>query len=89
MPTAKIPTGVATGAVPIPRPSPTALTRCQVIELLKAKRGARTLEPIAAGIGVTFQYLGHVINGGTRTPGERVLRWLGLREVKGVWYERD
>lgn len=80
---------ILTGAATIPRPSPTALTRHQVIELLKAKRGSRTLESIAAEIGVTFQYLGHVIDDGTRTPGEKVLKWLGLREVKGVWYERE
>jgi len=71
----------------IPKPSATAISRDQVLNELGARRGGRTLEQMAAEVGVSFQYLAKVLSG-ERVPGDKVLEWLGLRKVTATWYER-
>lgn len=56
------------------------LTVDEVRQLLESRKGSRTQEDLASDIGISYQYLGHILRG-VRVPGERVLKFLGLKRV--------
>jgi len=62
------------------------LTVDQVVSLLEARRGDRTLEQFAAEVGVSYQYLGHIFRR-VRSPGRDVLKYLGLKKI--TLYQHD
>jgi hypothetical protein len=62
------------------------LTSDQVVAMLEAKRGDRTLEEFADEVGVSYQFLGHIFRR-VRAPGREVLRYLGLRRI--ILYQKD
>lgn len=54
------------------------------VALLSAAKGGESLERLAGRVGVSFQYLAKVLSR-QRTPGPKVLKFLGLR--RRVVYE--
>jgi len=65
-----------------------ALDLREVIKELERRRGDRTLMDLAAEIGVSFQQLAKVMNGGKRRPDAKTLKWLGYRKVERTGYVR-
>lgn len=57
-----------------------ALTLKQVIALLKQKQGKRSQKDFAAELGISAQFLCDMYLG-RRTPGEKVLSRLGLKQT--------
>jgi hypothetical protein len=55
-------------------------TRQAVINLLESRRGLKPMKFFAREIGITPQLLTMVV-AGERTPGTRILRYLGLEKV--------
>jgi transcriptional regulator with XRE-family HTH domain len=53
-----------------------------VIKLLKVRQGTRTQEDFAAEIGISYQLLSNVILG-SRSPGNKILKFLKLRKEVG------
>jgi len=64
----------------------TYLTEKQVVDLLRAKKGSQTQAEIASRMGISMQYLGHILRG-IRSPGQKVLKYLGLKKV--TLYQRN
>lgn len=50
------------------------------ITLLRKKIGERTQREIANSLGITEGYLSLVLSG-SRAPGPKILRWIGLKKV--------
>ena len=66
-----------------------ALTLPEVVAMIFAKRGDRSLRQYAIELGVSAMYLSDVING-KREPGRKLLAPLGVRKIRSVFvrYER-
>jgi len=62
------------------------LTIDDVRQLLQSRQGDRTQEDLAREIGISYQFLGHILRG-VRSPGKDVLKFLGLRKL--TVYQRD
>ena len=65
---------------------PELLTSDDVLDLLVARRASRTLEEFAEEVGVSYQFLGHILRK-ARPPGKEVLKYLGLKRV--ILYQRN
>lgn len=63
------------------------LTEQQVVAELESMKGSLTLQEFSASIGVSFQYLAKVLNG-ERTPGDKILEYMGIVKRSETWYER-
>lgn len=59
------------------------MTTEQVLLELKKKRGSDSLTAFAERVGCSLPYLSDVYNG-RRTPGPRILRFLGLKVKRTV-----
>ena len=50
----------------------------EILDLLKRKQGDRNCAQFAREVGITKSYMGDILKG-KRTPGPKVLRYLGLQ----------
>jgi transcriptional regulator with XRE-family HTH domain len=67
---------------------PEYLTTDQVVDLLKEDRGDRTLEEYAKVIGVSYQFIAHVLRG-VRQPGKKMLKHLNIKKLTLYTYVRN
>lgn len=56
------------------------LTSEEIVAMLRAKRGGKTLKQFADEIGCTFQFVSQVFHG-VRIPGGEMLDYLGIEKV--------
>ncbi len=54
----------------------------EIILMLKRHQGERTQRELAVDIGCSESYLSELLTGQKHEPGEKILTYLGLNEVK-------
>lgn len=67
---------------------PGMISKKDLIEILKAKRGKKFLTDFASELGVSFQHLAKVLAGEAAGPGPTIAKALGFEQVAILGYRR-
>ena len=57
-------------------------TREEVVKLIRQRMGTHTQEEFAAQVGISYQLLSNILIG-SRSPGQKILKFLKLRKEVG------